>query len=297
MTQRAGYSVAMDRSAALAPMRPTGCGRVGSSSTSGPAVYAFALILLIIVVSALAPLMTPYDRDAIDLGAILAQPSVEHALGTDDLGRDVFTRLIYAGRFSMLVALCAVSLAFVLGILMGAIAGYRGGAADAAVTMTIDLFLSIPVFLVLLVIASAGGGRLWLVPIVIGGTSWMETARIVRSLVMSLKEEGFVEAARSAGAGNARIVVRHMLPQTLPSAIVSATVGFAQAMLVESALSFLGFGVQPPVPTWGNMLQNANVFIREAPVAAFAPGFMIFITCLSFNQVGEGLRRMLAIER
>ncbi len=125
----------------------------------------------------------------------------------------------------------------------------------------------------------------------------METARVVRSILIPLREEGFVEAARAAGAKDARIVVRHMLPQALPAVVVSATVGFAQAMLVESALSFLGFGVQPPVPTWGNMLQNAHAFIGRAPLAAIVPGFMIFITCLSFNYVGEGLRRALAIER
>jgi len=184
-----------------------------------------------------------------------------------------------------------------VGLVTGTVAGYFGGAVDVAVTMTIDLFLSVPVFLVLLVAASAGGGRLWLVPLVIGGTSWMETSRIVRSLVMSLKEEGFVQAARAAGARDSSLIVRHVLPQAFPSVIVSATTGFAQAMLVESALSFLGFGIQPPVPTWGNMLENANVFIRQAPLAAFAPGFMIIITCLSFNNIGEGLRRMLAIER
>ncbi|HEY5133897.1 MAG TPA: ABC transporter permease [Candidatus Krumholzibacteriaceae bacterium] len=264
---------------------------------NGTAVYSLMLIALILAVSLLAPLMTPYGRDAIDLGAILAGPSPAHALGTDDLGRDVFTRLIYAGRFSMLVALCSVAIALAVGLVTGTVAGYFGGAVDVAVTMTIDLFLSVPVFLVLLVAASAGGGRLWLVPLVIGGTSWMETARIVRSLVMSLKEESFVQAARAAGARDSSLIVRHVLPQAFPSVIVSATTGFAQAMLVESALSFLGFGVQPPVPTWGNMLENANVFIRQAPLAAFAPGFMIIITCLSFNNIGEGLRRMLALDR
>jgi len=264
---------------------------------NGPAVYSLVLIALVLALSLLAPFMTPYGRDAIDLGSILAGPSPAHVLGTDDLGRDVLTRLIFAGRFSMLVALCSVAIAVVLGVLAGTVAGFFGRGADAAVTMTIDLFLSVPVFLVLLVAASAGGGRIWIVPLVIGGSSWMETARIVRSLVLSLKEQGFVEAARAAGAADASLIVRHVLPQTLPPVIVSATVGFAQAMLVESALSFLGFGVQPPVPTWGNMLENASVFIRQAPMAAFAPGFMIFITCFSLNNVGEGLRRMLAIER
>ena len=272
-------------------------GRGGRFLDYGPAVYSLMLILLVLAISLLAPLLTPHGRDAIDLDRILARSSAEHALGTDELGRDVFTRLIYAGRFSMLVALCSVAIGVGIGITMGTVAGYFGGAADAAVTVIMDLFLSVPVFLVILVAASAGGGRLWLIPLVIGGTSWVETARIVRALVYSLKEEGFVEAARVVGARDMSLIVRHLLPQALPAVIVSATVGFAQAMLIESAVSFLGFGVQPPVPTWGNMLQSAHVFIRQAPLAAFAPGFMIFITCLSFNFVGDGLRRMLDIEK
>jgi peptide/nickel transport system permease protein len=297
MMQETGKGVFAGLAATLAGVRGAQRGGTKSFLDDGPAVYSLMLIVLLIAVSLLAPLMTPHGRDALDLGSILARPSAEHVLGTDELGRDVFARLIHAGRFSMLVALCSVAIALAIGVLTGTIAGYFGRSADAAVTIAMDLFLSIPVFLVLLVAASACGGRLWLIPLVIGGTSWMETARIVRSLVMSLKDEGFVEAARAAGANDASVIARHVLPQALPSVIVSATVGFAQAMLVESALSFLGFGVQPPVPTWGNMLQNANVFIREAPLAAFAPGFMIFITCLSFNYIGEGLRRMLAIDR
>lgn len=280
---------------ALAPVRGVRLG--GGFFACRGAAYSLILILLILVVSALAPLLMPHGRDAMNLDSILASPSFEHVLGTDELGRDVFTRLIYAGRISMLVALCSVAIALAIGMLLGAAAGYLGGAADAAVAVVVDLFLSVPVFLVLLVAASAGGGRIWIVPLVIGGTSWMETARVVRSIMLPLREEGFVGAARAAGAKDATIVVRHMLPQTLPAVVVSATVGFAQAMLVESALSFLGFGVQPPVPTWGNMLQNAHAFIGQAPLAAIMPGFMIFITCLSFNYVGEGLRRALAIER
>jgi len=297
MMQETGNGFFAGLAATLASVRGTRRGGRKNFFDNGPAVYSLMLIVLLIAVSLLAPLMTPHGRDALDLGSILARPSAEHVLGTDELGRDVFARLIHAGRFSMLVAFCSVAIALAIGVLMGTIAGYFGRSAEAAVTIAVDLFLSVPVFLVLLVAASACGGRLWLIPLVIGGTSWMETARIVRSLVMSLKDEGFVEAARAAGANDASVIVRHVLPQALPSVIVSATVGFAQAMLVESALSFLGFGVQPPVPTWGNMLQNANVFIREAPLAAFAPGFMIFITCLSFNYIGEGLRRMLAIDR
>jgi peptide/nickel transport system permease protein len=285
-------TVAMGGPARVSPR----CGARGFAENR-PAVYSLMLIALLVAATLLAPVMTPHGRDAMDLQSILAPPSAQHPLGTDELGRDVLARLLYAGRFSMLVAFCSVAIALAIGVLMGTIAGYFGRSADAAVTIAVDLFLSVPVFLVLLVVASAAGGRLWIIPLVIGGTSWMETSRVVRSLVLSLRDEGFVEAARAAGAKETSIIARHVLPQTLPSLVVSATVGFAQAMLVESALSFLGFGVQPPVPTWGNMLQNAAVFIREAPVAAFAPGFMIFVICLSFNQIGEGLRAMLAIDR
>ncbi len=274
--------------------RPSSLGRFVAYR---PGLYSLVLIGLVCVLALLAPVVAPHARDAMDLNLILAAPTPEHVLGTDDLGRDVLSRLIYAARFSMLVALSAVAIATAIGILMGTLSGYLGGRADAAVTIVMDLFLSVPVFLVLLVAASLGGGRLWVVPVIIGATSWVEPARIVRALVFSLKEEGFVAASRAAGAKDLGLVARHLLPQTIPSIIVSASVGFAQAMLAESALSFLGYGVQPPVPTWGNMLENAQVVIRQAPLAAFAPGFMIFITCLAFNYLGEGLRRALAIER
>ena len=283
--------------AARAAAHDGGRGRAERFLEYGPAVYALMFIVLVLVISFLAPLLTPHGRDAIDLDNMLARPSAEHALGTDDLGRDLFTRLIYAGRFSMLVALCSVAIAVGIGMAMGALAGYFGGVPDGLITVVMDLFLSVPVFLVILVSSSACGGRLWLIPLIIGGTSWVETARIVRALVFSLKEEGYVEAARAAGAPAMYIVARHVLPQAFPALTVSAVVGFAQAMLMESAVSFLGFGVQPPVPTWGNMLQSAHVFIGQAPLAALAPGFMIFMTCLAFHFVGDGLRRMLAIDR
>ncbi|MCK4236732.1 MAG: ABC transporter permease [Candidatus Krumholzibacteria bacterium] len=262
-----------------------------------PATFSLILILLILVVSLLAPVFTPYERDTIDLDNILADPSCNHVLGTDELGRDVFTRLIYGGRFTLLVALLSVAIAVVLGVALGAAAGYLGGPADHFVTGAVDMFLSIPVFLVLLVAASAGGGRLWTIPVIIGVTSWMETARLVRAEFLSLRDENFVEAARSLGVRHITLVIKHILPHALPPVIVAATVGFAQAMLIESALSFLGFGVQPPLPTWGNMLQNAQTYIRKSHMAAFAPGFMILVTCLCFNFVGEGLRSALAREK
>ena len=264
---------------------------------SRAASYALFSIALIVVVSVFAPLLTPYGRDAIDLNNILARPSLTHVFGTDELGRDVFTRLAFGGRFTLLVAFCSVMIATSAGLAMGALSGYYGGRVDGAVTAMVDLFLSVPPFLVLLVAAAFGGGRLWIIPLVIGGTSWMECARIVRAKVLTLKEEEFVEAARSIGVHDRVIVFRHILPHALPPVIVAATVGFAQAMLIESGLSFLGFGVQPPLPTWGNMLENSWIFLRRSPTAAIAPGFMIFFTCLCFNIVGDNLRRTLARDR
>lgn len=261
-----------------------------------PVFLATVLLCLIFAASVLAPLVVPYERDAIDLDSLLEGPSFSHAFGTDELGRDVLARLVHGGRFTLIVASASVLIATLLGILTGALAGYCGGAVDLLVSAVVDLFLSVPVFLVILIAASLGGGRLWLIPLVIGGTSWMEMARVVRASFLSLRGEGFVEAARSLGVGNVSIVFRHILPLAIPPVVIAATVGFAQAMLIESALSFLGFGVQPPIPTWGNMLYNAQLLIRRAPVAAFAPGLAIFVTSLCFNVVGHGLRRALARE-
>jgi peptide/nickel transport system permease protein len=259
-----------------------------------PAAYAACLIVLLILVCFLAPLLTPYGRDAIELDEILAPPSPRHVLGTDELGRDVFTRIIYGGRFTLLVAFASVVIATAIGLFLGSVAGYFGGPWERLVTGGVDLFMSIPVFLILLVVTSIGGGRFWLIPLVIGMTSWMETARVARAGVLTLKRESFIEAARSLGACDSAVICKHILPHAVPPVIVASTVGFAHVMLVESALSFLGFGIQPPIPTWGNMLQNAQIFLRSSPIVAVAPGMMIFIMCLCFNFVGDGLRKALA---
>lgn len=259
-----------------------------------PAFYGTLLVAVIMIMTLFAPLFTPYGRDAIDLDEMLSQPSAEHMLGTDEMGRDLMARIMYGGRVSLLVALSSIALATGIGLLFGALAGYFGGFWDNLVTAAVDLFMSVPVFLVLLVAAALGGGRIWLIPLIIGSTQWMETARVVRARLLQLRHEGYVEAARSLGSGDLYILLKHLLPQALPAVIVAATIGFAHAMLIESALSFLGFGIQPPVPTWGNMLQNAQTFLRTSPLVAAAPGLMIFITCLCFNLIGDGLRRALA---
>ena len=259
-----------------------------------PAFYGVLLVAVVILMTLFAPLLTPYGRETIDLDAILSPPSASHVLGTDELGRDLFTRIMYGGRFSLMVALASIALATGIGLLFGALAGYFGGLWENLVTGAVDLFMSVPVFLVLLVAAVLGGGRMWLIPLVIGSTMWMEAARVVRARFLQLKREEYVEAARSLGSNDFAIVFRHMLPQALPPVIVAATIGFAHAMLIESALSFLGFGIQPPIPTWGNILHNAQAFLRSSPLIAAAPGFMIFVTCLCFNFIGDGLRRALA---
>ena len=256
-----------------------------------------AVILLCLIAGAalLAPLLSPFQRDEIDLDRIAAAPSPAHVLGTDSLGRDVLTRLLYGGRYTLLVAGLSVAVAACAGVVLGGAAGWFGGAVDRIVAGLVNLFLSIPVFLVLLVAAAAFGARLWTIPLLIGAMSWMETARIVRARFMQVRGEEFVAAARAAGAGAPRIVLRHLLPQAAPPVAVAATAGLANAMLVESALSYLGFGVQPPVPTWGNMLTGATLMLRSSPAAAIAPGLMIFVACFAFNMLfsatGPGLAK------
>lgn len=261
------------------------------------AVVALIYIILISIVSLLAPFLSTYGRDEIDLQNISGSPSAVHLLGTDLLGRDTFTRLIYGARFSLFVALGSITIATLIGVVLGSLAGFFGGPVDHFVTAVIDVFLSIPVFLVLLVAASAFRGGLIVIPFVIGSVSWMETARIVRVQIQSIKRRGFVEASFTVGERGWIVALKHILPHVASSIAVSATIGFANVMLIESALSFLGYGVQPPVPTWGNMLDSARSVLRTAPMAAIVPGLMIFVTCLCFNLLGKGLKNTLAYSR
>ncbi len=261
----------------------------GGVFRSGKTRTATVFLFLVVLSSALAPVLTPYGCNQMDLDKILAPPSLEHLLGTDEVGRDLFTRLLYGGRYSLLIAFGSVLISLLIGIITGSASGYFDGRLDSVISILMDLFLSIPVFLVLLVLGALCSGKVWLIPVIIGSFSWMEVARIVRAEFLSIRNREFVSAARSIGAGHISLVFKHILPLTFGPVVVAATAGLAQAMLAESALSFLGLGVQPPVPTWGNMLRNAQVFIQSSPLTAFAPGFMIFIVCLSFNIIGDGL--------
>ncbi len=231
-----------------------------------------------------------YDVIQQDMGAMLAGPGTGHWFGTDNLGRDEFARVLYGGRISLLVGLSVALSAGVIGGIVGSLAGYYGGWADNLLMRVTDLFLAIP-FLVILIIASrAMGGSVLDIVVILSLFFWMPEARIVRGVFLSLKEKEFVESARAAGARDAWIIFSHMLPNAMGPMIVNVTLGVAAAILAESALSFLGFGIQPPTPSWGNLLNDAQNFTLIAPWLVWFPGLAILVTVLAVNFLGDGLR-------
>jgi peptide/nickel transport system permease protein len=248
------------------------------------------LVLAILGLAAIfAPLIVHYDPNAISLD-ILAGPSPAHLLGTDDIGRDMLTRLIYASRVSLAVGLVSSILTVVLGVVIGSLAGYCGGTVDTLLSAFINVMLSIPVFPLALVLGSFLTTDLTFVVLIIGLLSWMGVARIIRAEFMSLKEREFTQAAGALGVPAWRIIVRHILPNTVAPIIVAATIQVASGILLESSLSYLGYGIQPPTASWGNMLQNAQRFLRTAPEVAIYPGALISMTVIAINFVGDGLR-------
>jgi peptide/nickel transport system permease protein len=254
------------------------------------AVTGGVLVFLVFVLSIFAPWIAPHKPAAIDINNILVGPSFSHPLGTDDLGRDVLSRMLWGGRISLEVGFVAVGIATIIGIILGSIAGYYGGWIDSLIMRAVDIMLSIPtIFLVLAVIAILEPSILNIM-IVIGLTSWMEPARLIRAEFISLKEREFVLAARAIGATDGRIIIRHVLPNGLSPILVSATMGIGGAILIESALSFLGLGVQPPTPSWGSLLSSGKDNIEIAWWLSAFPGLAILITVLGYNLLGEGLR-------
>jgi peptide/nickel transport system permease protein len=254
------------------------------------AVIGGMLVLLVFVLSIFAPWIAPYNPSAIDIKNIHNGPSFSHPLGTDDLGRDVFSRMLWGGRISLEVGFVAVGIATIIGIILGAIAGYYGGWADSSIMRAVDIMLSIPtIFLVLAVIAILEPSIINIM-VVIGLTSWMEPARLIRAEFISLKEREFVIAAHAIGAADTRIILKHVLPNGLSPILVSATMGIGGAILVESALSFLGLGVQPPTPSWGSLLSSGKDNIEIAWWLSAFPGIAILITVLGYNLLGEGIR-------
>ncbi len=249
-----------------------------------------AVVCLLFILSLLAPYLTPYDPDTIDAYHVLTSPSAAHWFGTDELGRDVLTRVIFGARISLKVGFVAVGIAIVIGTFIGLLAGYYGGWTDGLLMRLVDIMLCFPTFFLILAVIAMLEPSIWYIMIVIGLTGWMGVARLVRAEVLTLREREFVMAARAIGASDLRIIVRHILPNALSPVLVSATLGVAGAILTESALSFLGIGVQPPIPSWGNILTSGKDYIEFAWWLSLFPGLAILTTVLSYNLVGEGIR-------
>jgi peptide/nickel transport system permease protein len=254
------------------------------------ALLGVVLLATIAGAALLADVVAPYPPDEPNVEVIRNAPSAAHPLGTDQVGRDQLSRLMHGGRFSLQVGLLATCVSVLLGTAVGALAGFYGGPLDNALMRLTDMMFTLPRLLVLLLIGALFKTTLLLIILLLGLTSWMGVARLVRASFLSLREKEFVEAARAIGVGDGRIIARHILPNALGPVIVAATLGVAGAILVESTLSYLGYGVQPPTPTWGNMLQNAQSEMYAAPWLAIFPGVAIFVTIMAINFVGDGLR-------
>jgi peptide/nickel transport system permease protein len=254
------------------------------------ALAGLGVIALLVTLTLLAPLIAPYEPNTTDLGSMLEGPSRAHPMGTDELGRDLLSRILYGGRVSLAVGFLAVALSITIGTAVGALAGYAGGWLDNGLMRFVDFMLCLPTIFVLILLATLFGTNPVTIVLVIGGLRWMGTSRLVRGSFLSLREREFVEAARCLGAGPGRIMLRHILPNSAGPIIVAATLGVAGAILTESSLSYLGLGIQPPMASWGNMLRNAQSQLVRAPWTAIFPGLMIFVTVLAMNYIGDGVR-------
>ena len=244
----------------------------------------------ILLLALFAPLIAPFDPDSIQVKAILLSPSSEHWMGTDGLGRDVWSRMLFGARISLLVGIVAVGISTLIGIVLGAIAGYYRGWVDTIIMRLVDIMLSIPTFFLILAVIAFLTPSIWNIMIVIGLTSWMGVTRLVRAEFLSLRNREFVLASQTLGAKDKRLIFKHLLPNSLTPIIVSSVLGVASAVLVESGLSFLGLGVQAPQASWGNILTDGKEYIEFAWWLSLFPGLAILITVLGYNLLGEGLR-------
>jgi len=254
------------------------------------ALVSLAFFVVVGAVCALAPLIAPYPFDGIDLDSVRQPPSLSHWMGTDDLGRDVLTRMLFGGRVSILIGLLAAGVGTFLGTAIGAAAGYHGGVIDNLLMRITDVAYAIPTLPLLIILSAYSRAALVSMVLIIGLLSWMTTARVVRSQVLSIKEMDYVEAARSMGATDLRILARHIVPNALGPILVGATLGVGNAIMIESSLSFLGLGVQPPTPTWGNMLMDSQATMATKPWLTLFPGLAILLIVLAVNFIGDALR-------
>jgi peptide/nickel transport system permease protein len=257
---------------------------------SNGAVFGFTIILLLIICAILAPVIAPYEYDAINLPDGLAGLSRRHLFGTDELGRDIFSRVVYGSRISLQISLIAVGLSLAIGMILGAVAGYYGGIIDFVICAMTDTAWAFPTTLLAIAFIAALGPGLVNVMVAVALVSWAGYARLVRGQFLSLREREYVEAAKVLGMSDLRIIFRHILPNSLAPVIVMTTLEVPKAIIVESSLSFLGLGAQPPTPSWGSIMSAGRSFFEEAPWISFFPGLMIMMVVLGFNLFGDALR-------
>jgi peptide/nickel transport system permease protein len=254
------------------------------------AVAGAVLILLFYAVAVFAPILAPHDPYVVNTLKLREAPTSSHPKGRDEVGRDLLSRVIYGSRIALTVGFVAAGISLVVGVLCGLVAGYFGGWVDQVLMRLVDALMAFPTLLLIMATVAAFGPKLWTVIVAIGMTSWSVYARVVRGEVLSLREREFVEGARALGAGGWRIIFRHLLPNCMAPVIVLVTLNVSNAILTESSLSFLGFGIQPPEASWGSILSTGRQFITTAPHIAIFPGLAITLVVLAFNLVGNGLR-------
>jgi peptide/nickel transport system permease protein len=254
------------------------------------AVIGGIVVLVLVVLAVFAPVLSPRDPNRPDVKQILAEPSRSHPLGTDQLGRDVLSRMLFGSRVSLAVGFVSVGIATAIGVVLGSIAGYRGGLVDGFVMRLVDLMLVFPRFFLLLAVLAFIKPSIWTIMAVIGLTGWMGVTRLVRAEFLALKEREFVVWSHAIGASGFRVIWRHILPNAMAPVLVAMTLGIPAAILTESGLSFLGLGVQPPYATWGNILNEGKDTIEIGWWLSFYPGVAILLTVLSYNLLGEGIR-------
>ncbi len=254
------------------------------------AMTGLVVVVVLFLVSLSAPLIAPYNPSEINAWDVLQPPSWQHWFGTDELGRDVLSRVLFGARISLKVGFVAIGIAVLLGSAVGLLAGYYGGWVDTLLMRCVDIMLCFPAFFLILAIITFLEPSIWYIMAVIGLTGWMGVARLVRAEVLAIREMDYILAARCIGCSDLRIILRHILPNALSPVLVAATLGVAGAILTESALSFLGIGVQPPTPSWGNILTSGKDYIEFAWWLSLYPGLAILITVLAYNLLGEGIR-------
>jgi peptide/nickel transport system permease protein len=280
----------LDTPVPLSTSAPAGGQTWGLFRQNRMAVIGLGVLAAVAVASVLGPELSPYDAVNSNMAQRLQPPSLAHPMGTDELGRDLLTRILAGGRLSLLIGVAATAVALVIGLTVGTVAGYMGGWIDNLLMRLVDLALSLPDLFLLILAGALLGPSIGTMILIVGLVRWMNVARVSRATLLSLREREFIEAAHAIGAPGRRIVLRHLLPNALSPVIVATTLGVASAIVAESTLSFLGLGIQPPATSWGSLLQDAQAQIFTAPWMAIFPGLFIFVTVISINFIGDGLR-------